>query len=78
MILSPSGDVVEVVRIATRSDAARIGTPRLSFRDIQSGRWLLCRRVSSRRIDQVEMLLDRYQLLADLGQREIKEALQEP
>jgi len=78
VILSPSGDAVEVVRVATRSDAARVGFTKLSFRELQSGRWLLCRRISARRIDQCDMLLDRYQLLADRGQREIKEALQAP
>ena len=77
MILDQHGHEVEILRVATRADNVTHGK-RLSFRDIQSGRWLVCRRVADRTTDKVQSIEDRYTLTAERGQREIKEALRQP
>jgi hypothetical protein len=76
MILNSNGDEVRVLRVATAVDNERAGH-QLSFRDLQSGRWLVCRLVNFRKLygPHEEMICDRYSLTADRGQREIKEAL---
>jgi hypothetical protein len=76
MILNSNGDEVRVLRVATAVDNERAGH-HLSFRDLQSDRWLFCRLVNFRKPygPHEEMICDRYSLTADRGQREIKEAL---
>lgn len=76
MILDQHAHEVQVVRVATRDDSIAHGL-RLSYRDLQSGRWLVCRRISDRAMGSVQTIEDRYTLTADSGQREIKEALRQ-
>jgi hypothetical protein len=76
VILNNEGVEVKVLRLATAADNERAGH-HLSSRDLQSGRWVLCRVVNFRRPygPHEEMICDRYSLTADRGQREIREAL---